>query len=80
MGWVTERREILRVWVGVERVQGCVGGCLRTVSEPEGSHITGERMKERGREGRVEGARGCRKPRWACSSVPVPALFRSEQG
>lgn len=25
MGWVTEKRENLRVWVGVERVQGCVG-------------------------------------------------------
>lgn len=26
MGWVTERKEIWRVWVGVERVQGlCVG-------------------------------------------------------
>lgn len=29
MGRVTEKRENLRVWVGVERVQKCVGGACR---------------------------------------------------
>lgn len=48
-------------------------GCLWSVSEPEGSHIVGERRKRGGLEGRVEGDRGCRKPWWACGPLQEQA-------